>query len=770
MKKKALLSSILTIVLCLSLITGSTFALFTSEDKVNIAVNAGTVEMTADLADIRTRSLDTPDGEWYTDGHFTAGGSASFTDGKLALDRIVPGDEISFRIVGTNKSNVNVKYRVKIACTDGTALMSGLVLTVNGTEYRSISRYTSAWAGLETGENMPAVAVSVKLPKEAGNAYQGLSAAISITVEAVQGNSDVTGGEEIILWDGTADTTWYDETKTEFTLSSEEQFAGLTALVAEGNTFEGKTIRLEGDLDLRAYDENGDPVSFTPIGSSKTVPFKGTFDGGGHTVENVYQSGWAFGYDWYHYGSVGLFGAIEDATVKNVTIKGAECFVEGGDVGGITGSAEGDCVFENITIADTDLATYNNGLGGIIGWSGEGTYTFKNITIDEDTVLGGLWGSFDSSIGGIVGQGEPGATYNFENVTIACRLDAYNDVTASYDYYNYRMSGMIIGRLAKTTTVNGVNYPDMTQYNITCTNVEVIYGDWANYHYCRPQGGRGIRVEPGYQYDGIAADYDHSTCTVHHMEVMPFDQLFGGDQYAVKGLPSYEGVEVTYEIGSARSLVEFGQLVNAGKSYGGTKVVLADDIDLAGIAWTPVNGFGGTFDGQGHTISNLTVTGESDVGFFKGLQSTAVVKDIVFDGAYVSGTHYVGVVVGWEGNEIANATIDGITVKNSTVVCDTDATGDNGDKAGGIAGYAVSLNITNCTVMDSSITAYRDFGGILGYANTSVYAAGNTVKNVTLTIDNDVNYKEYATDAEHDGNPIVGEAVDSAKLENNTIN
>ena len=768
MKKKALLSSLLTIALCLSLIAGSTFALFTSEDTVNIAVNAGTVKMTADLADLRTSSLDTPEGEFYTDGHFTAGGTATFDGGKLTLDRIVPGDKVSFRVVGKNESNVNIKYRVKLACTEGEALMAGLAVTVGETEYLSLSRYTTAWSGLAAGEDMPPLAVSIELPKDAGNAYQGLNAAISITVEAVQGNAEVSGGEEIILWDGTADTTWYDESKTEFKLSNEEQFAGLASLVNSGKSFEGKTIRLESDLDLMAYDENDEPLSFPPIGNS-SHPFKGTFDGNGYAVENVYQSGWAFGYEWGSYGSIGLFGALEDATVKNVTIENAECFVEGGDVGGIAGSAEGNCVFENITIADSDFGTYNNGIGGIIGWSGAGTYTFKNITIAEDVVLGGLWGSFDSSIGGVVGQGEPGATYNFENVNIACRLDAYNDCTASYDYYNYRMSGMIIGRLQKTTTINGVNYPDMTQYNITCKDVVVTYGDWANYHYCRPQGGRGIRAEAGYQYGGIAADYDHTTCAVHHMELIPFDQLFGGDQYGVKGLPTYEGVTVIYSIGSAESLVEFQQSVANGNTWKGKTVVLADDIDLANVTWTPIKGFGGTFDGQGHTISNLTVIGESNVGFFSGINTTAVVKNIVFDNANVSGTHYVGVVVGWEGNESANATIDNITVQNSTVTCDTDSTPDNGDKAGGIAGYAVSLNITNCTVKDSTIKAYRDFGGILGYAHKSVLATGNTVENVTLIIDKDHNYKNYTTEAEHDGNPVVGEKVATAVVENNTV-
>ena len=150
----------------------------------------------------------------------------------------------------------------------------------------------------------------------------------------------------------------------------------------------------------------------------------------------------------------------------------------------------------------------------------------------------------------MVGQGEPGATYNFENVDVACRLDVYNDCTASYDYYNYRMCGMLIGRLEETTTIDGANYPDTTKYDINCTNVTVTYGAWANYHYCDPtpghNNGRGMRVEPGYSYGGLPADYDHSQCTTHHNELIPFDQIFGGAQYGVKGLKAYEGVDVIY--------------------------------------------------------------------------------------------------------------------------------------------------------------------------------------------------------------------------------
>ena len=150
-------------------------------------------------------------------------------------------------------------------------------------------------------------------------------------------------------WDGTADTSWYNDTDSEFVITTPAQLAGFAKLVDDGNTFEGKTVKLGKDIDLYCLPEGATELkSFDPIGDDS--PFAGTFDGQGFAVENLYQSGWAFGYEWGSYGSIGLFGELENATVKNLTIRGAESFVEGGDVGGICGSATGTCVFEDITL------------------------------------------------------------------------------------------------------------------------------------------------------------------------------------------------------------------------------------------------------------------------------------------------------------------------------------------------------------------------------------------------------------------------------------
>lgn len=56
-------------------------------------------------------------------------------------------------------------------------------------------------------------------------------------------------------WDGTADTSWYDENKTEFHLQTAEQLAGMAKLVNDNTAnFKDKTVYLDNDLDLGGHD------------------------------------------------------------------------------------------------------------------------------------------------------------------------------------------------------------------------------------------------------------------------------------------------------------------------------------------------------------------------------------------------------------------------------------------------------------------------------------------------------------------------------------
>ncbi|MBQ7011648.1 MAG: hypothetical protein IJN63_08070 [Clostridia bacterium] len=363
-------------------------------------------------------------------------------------------------------------------------------------------------------------------------------------------------------WDGTADTTWYDEAATEFVISTAEQLAGLSKLVDEGKTFEGKTVKLVKDIDLYMLDDNGEPICFEPIGSyRKDTPFKGVFDGQGNTISNMSQNTWALdnGYDYDDLG-LGLFGKVEDATVKNLNMDKASVSGESAICGTVAATAYGDCVFENITVTNSQVADYQYYAGGIVGWA-SGDHQYINCKVDASTTIAAQWGDFDNSVGGVIGGCGGSATILLKDCEVACRIDAYNDVTSSYRWYAYRRAGMLIGNTGKTVTVGETTYAAAPQ--LTCENVTVIYDDWANYTYCEFAGTSWpyVRVQAGISNSAYSNPrYGHPTDAngntvvddnhVHndgedHFIDCTFDQLYGGGQ-GVYGDSTHDGVTVVY--------------------------------------------------------------------------------------------------------------------------------------------------------------------------------------------------------------------------------
>ena len=364
------------------------------------------------------------------------------------------------------------------------------------------------------------------------------------------------------VWDGSIDTTWYNDTDTEFTLTTAEQFAGFGNLVDEGNTFAGKTINLGIDLDLYLKGEDGDPISFNPIGYGYNVVFKGTFDGQGHTISNLYQNGWALGYD-YSTEAGGLFASVVDATIKNLNIDKSEIIMECIDMGTLVGYSYGTCTYENISITNSSISNYNRYTGGVVG-EVNGTQVFKNVDIDSNSTVSTLWGSFDTSVGGIIGGKYGEADITFEDCDVACQIDSYNDITAtpSRQWYAYRRAGMLIGNSEEYVDDNGRAVASASY--LTAINCTVTYGDWANYTYCefnnmstswphcRVQGCSSPAYTNG-RY-GTAKDADGNAIVdinhVHaegedHNILIEFDQLFGGE-VGVYGGTTHEGVNVIY--------------------------------------------------------------------------------------------------------------------------------------------------------------------------------------------------------------------------------
>lgn len=213
MKKKVLLSSIVTIALCLCLIAGSTFALFTSTSQVNVAVTAGDVDMTASVAVTSVESVvgdaagtivDENGATYsyqYSDAkYFLNRGYAEVSGTILTVTNITPGDKVNFAISGKNDSNVAIQYRYVIECISGYKLMDGLKLSVDGgNELSSVLSYTSPYMDLAAGTDMTVVPISLALPVSAGNEYERQSLEIRILVEAVQGNAVVADNTDPVI-------------------------------------------------------------------------------------------------------------------------------------------------------------------------------------------------------------------------------------------------------------------------------------------------------------------------------------------------------------------------------------------------------------------------------------------------------------------------------------------------------------------------------------------------------------------------------------------
>lgn len=258
----------------------------------------------------------------------------------------------------------------------------------------------------------------------------------------------------------------------------------------------------------------------------------------------------------------------------------------------------------------------------------------------------------------------------------------------------------------------------------------------------------------------------------------------------------YLNDEGVYEISKEAGLFWLAEQVKEGNTFDGKTVKLVADIEMT-KDWTPIGNntdgvemsFRGNFDGkksdtENYTISNLKVTASEGAGFF-GFKWDGDVANVNFDKAVISGNHYAGVIVGWADGANYNYkfSISNCKVTNSKVTLAAELVGeeyDNGDKAGGIVGYAYAINVTGNTVSNTTITGYRDLGGIAGCAinntgdNEYAVVSDNTVgQDVRIVIDNSQNYKSYTSVAQHNVASYVGRIEDKEgghanEIEDNT--
>ena len=250
----------------------------------------------------------------------------------------------------------------------------------------------------------------------------------------------------------------------------------------------------------------------------------------------------------------------------------------------------------------------------------------------------------------------------------------------------------------------------------------------------------------------------------------------------------------TYSISSAEELAKLAKMQNAGKITAGSEFVLGADIDLSayssGSGWTPIgnkNKFSGTFDGNGHKITNLYI---NTLGGYQGLFSNtenATIKNLGIDSGEircgdinsggliglaasstiinsytnvdivnvgVSDIEWLGANGGLIGRTFTSGTIDYcyttgnvistgkqcgglIGLNDNADISNCFATGDvkiDLGFAGGLIGQTTNGNITNCFAT-GNVYGKKELGGLIGYTGngniSNCHSIGNVCSNGT---------------------------------------
>ena len=185
------------------------------------------------------------------------------------------------------------------------------------------------------------------------------------------------------------------ESNGSYTVTSADGLMNIAKLVNGGKT--DINITLDTDIDLTGK-------NWTPIGTSFSNKYTGTFDGGGHTIKGLTVT--------TNDQFVGLFGSIGNAgTVKNVMMEGVQITKNhsSGFAGGVAGYSDG--TIENCSVSGNVSGTVY--VGGVVGAQWEGSITGCSSSA---TVKGMV------HVGGVAGQTNGGATltacYATGNVTL----------------------------------------------------------------------------------------------------------------------------------------------------------------------------------------------------------------------------------------------------------------------------------------------------------------------------------------------------------------
>ena len=731
--KRALITSVVSLLVCFSMLVGTTFAWFTdSVTSSGNIIKSGTLDVTMHFADGKADAPAKDSSDWKD-----ATNAAIFKS-----DLWEPGYTEARHIKIENKGTLALKYQLKMIPSGivgnlaevidvyysnaGTAVVDRDTtgMTKLGTLDKVISELDKTVSGeLAAGENIVFTFV-LKMQDTAGNEYQNSSIGDSFSLQllATQAvkESDSFGDDYdadapfIPEWDGKADELPAEENGV-ITINDAGELAALAAavngtssastysLLSANQTFAGKTVKLGADINLGGS-------NWTPIGlDGDQAGFQGIFDGNGHTIYNltVDLSGERA------YQSAGLFGSIHGATIKNLnivnaTIKNLDSISDSSNGAAVVvGSSQFASTIDNVDVTGATV-TSNKRAAGIAGYFNG---TIKNCDVKDVTLTAIVDeaenGSYDNGdkVGGIVA---------LTNVSAIIENNTVENATIT----GYRDMGGIVG-CANPASVNNNSVKNLTfvidkthNYKNYTTDSQHLVGDIV---------GRGTAAGEGNTSDG--------------------SESFSGEVIA-DGIVKNDGVfELTGTTGM-QNLADVIAVTTAGEGIS-MKIKLLADVDLKDVDWTPIDKMWVEFDGNGHTISNLTVNGWK-AGLF-GYLGGGFIKNLTLKNVNLTGAQ-VGAFAGACEGTIENCTLAGdnyITWEAKHQFDDPEKPLETHSGIGAITGVLQPMTV-NATIAEGA-TVTLNYSGIVTEAayvdELTGYIAqnnGTVVNNGTINVVNNV--------------------------------
>ena len=505
--------------------------------------------------------------------------------------------------------------------------------------------------------------------------------------------------------------SWMLGSETTIYITTAQQLKRLADEVNAGDSKSDKTYLLANDIDLSGY-PNWTPIgTFTPNSPQANCPFSGVFDGQGYSITGLKISG--------NEDSKGLFGYAYSGAIRNVVIRNPE--IEGKDqVGALVGyQAYSNQGIKNCAVIGGKIQGRSH-VGGLVGYMEESPIQNCYSTCEVvamDFYAGGIVGDHRvvASIRNCYATGNISGTYSGGIVGVA------------QDVERCVALGQTVTGKSSNRVTDSVRISDVYAWGGMKVNGNRVTNGAAN-----NENGADLVCNGGAlskQFSEIFANDDAWTYTENGLPIL---KVVKGEQSSE--LPSWMLSDAsTIYITTAQQLKQLADEVNAGDSKSGKTVLLMNDIDLSVYPnWSPIGTlnlnwsdvsrpFSGVFDGQNHTISNLTCTSVTNgyaglFGNFDGTVQNLILRDAQIT---VEGLQAAAVVCENYKGQVLNCAMIGGSVKGKGV-------------AGGVVCYNRGT-VENCyatgdvTSLSGGRVCYA--GGVVGYNYTegtvqSCYAAG----------------------------------------------